>query len=190
MGEEKLLAAERGGSVYDIANKMAASVAPGESSIIFLPFLYGTNVDPDAKACFMGVSGWHKKEHLIRAVYEGIAFSHYSHIEKLLQYRDAPVSVRMAGGFTKSDVWLQMFADTLQLPVEVSEVSELGTLGAAMCAGVSAGAFSSLAGAAKVFAKISGTVAPDPAKKEIYEKKYNAYKKTAGILEPAWSVFD
>lgn len=190
MNKEKLTITGRGGNVYDIANEMAASVRPGESSIVFLPFLYGTNLSPDAKACFMGISGWHEKKHLIRAVYEGIAFSHYSHIEKLLRYRDAPASVRMAGGFTKSDVWLQMFADTLQLPIEVSEAGELGTAGAAMCAGVSAGAFPSLSEAAKVFTRISRTFVPDPARKEIYEKKYNAYKKIAGCLEPVWSVFD
>ncbi len=189
MGEEKLMAAEQGGNVYKIADEMAASVSPGESSIIFLPFLFGTNIDPDAKACFMGLSGWHEKRHLIRAVFEGIVFSHYSHIEKLLSYRSAPVSVRMAGGVTKSDIWMQMFADTLQLPIEVSEVSELGTLGAAMCAGVSAGAFSSLADAAGIFTRITRTFTPDIAKKEIYEKKYNTYKKTAGILGPVWSAF-
>ncbi len=186
MGEEKLKAAEQGRNVYDIANLMAGSVSPEESSIVFLPFLYGTNIDPDAKACFIGISGWHEKKHLIRAVYEGIAFSHYSHIEKLLQYREAPISVRMAGGFTKSDVWLQMFADTTQLPIEVSEVSELGTLGAAMCAGVSAGVFSSLAEAAGAFTRISRTFTPDPNKKSVYEKKYDAYKRTAACMNNAW----
>lgn len=186
MGEEKLKAAEQGANVYKIADEMAASVSPGESSVVFLPFLFGTNVNPDAKACFVGVSGWHEKRHLIRAIFEGIVFSHYSHIEKLLLYRSAPVSVRMAGGVTKSDIWMQMFADTLQLPIEVSEVSELGTSGAAMCAGVSAGAFSSLAEAAKAFTRISRTFTPDTAKKEIYEKKFNAYRKTADCLEPVW----
>lgn len=188
MGEEKLIATEQGRNVYKIADEMTASVNPGESSIVFLPFLFGTNINPDAKACFIGISGWHEKKHLVRAIFEGIVFSHYSHIEKLLQYRDLPASVRIAGGITKSDVWMQMFADTLQLPIEVSEAGELGASGAAMCAGVQAGVFSSLTGAAKAFTRISRTFTPDPVNKEIYEKKYSAYKKAAASLGSVWNL--
>jgi L-xylulokinase len=84
---------------------------------------------------------------------------------------------------------MQMFADTLQLPIEVSEAGELGASGAAMCAGAEAGVFSSLTEAAKVFTRISRTFTPDAANKEIYEKKYRAYKRIAASLESVWNVF-
>jgi L-xylulokinase len=155
-----------------------------------MPFLYGTNVDANAKSCFLGLSGWHTKAHLLRAVYEGIVFSHRMHMEKLLALRDKPEAVRMAGGVTKSAVWVQIFADALQMPVEISDNKELGTLGVAMCAGVAVGEYGSLSEASKVFSGVSHVYMPDTSKKEIYDRKYELYKKTIACLAPIknWDV--
>ncbi len=185
--EEKKQMKEQGKSVYDAANGMVAAVAPEDSAIVFLPFLYGTNVHLDARACFMGVQSWHEKAHLLRAVYEGVVFSHMMHIEKLFTFKGGkPETVRIAGGVANSKVWVQMFADVLQLPVEVSAVSELGTMGAAICAGAACGAYASIEQASAVFAKTAYTCCPDPAKKEVYAKKYAFYKKILDALAPVW----
>ncbi|MBT3319942.1 MAG: carbohydrate kinase, partial [Clostridia bacterium] len=119
------------GNVYDYCNNAVNSLSADECSVIFLPFLFGTNVNPDAKACFMGIDGSQKTVHMIRAIYEGVVFSHMMHIEKLLEFRDKPSAVRISGGATESKVWVQIFADVLQLPIEVSAAKELGTLGCA-----------------------------------------------------------
>jgi L-xylulokinase len=186
--EEKRQMKEEGKSVYEAADAMVSAIGPEESAIVFMPFLYGTNVNPDAKACFMGVCSWHEKAHLLRAVYEGVVFSHLNHIEKLYKFRGGrPESVRIAGGVANSRVWVQMFADVLQLPVEVSDVGELGTLGAALCAGVASGACASLEEAAGLFSGTAYTCSPDPAKKDIYGKKYALYKKILDAMEPVWA---
>jgi len=188
MTEEKRQMKEQGKSVYEIANQMVSAIEPEESSIMFLPFLFGTNVNPDAKACFMGVQNWHDKAHLLRAIYEGVVFSHFMHIEKLFAFRGGkPENVRIAGGVANSKVWVQMFADVMQLPVEVSTVSELGTLGAVICAGAACGAYDSIEEASSVFSKIAYTSVPNPLKKDAYDKKYRLYKKMLNTLEPVWS---
>ncbi len=187
MQEERTAMKAEGKSVYDAANRMAETISPEESNIIFLPFLFGTNVNPDARACFLGVSSWHQKAHLIRAVYEGIAFCHMAHIEQLLKYRsEPPLAVRIAGGLTKSNVWMQIFADTLQLPIEVSAVGELGTLGAAMTAGVATGCFASYEEAVRTYSKVAFTIQPDAGKKDLYRKKYCLYSKVIEALDPVW----
>ena len=96
----------------------------------------------------------------------------------------------MAGGVTRSDVWVQMFADALQLPVEVSDNAELGTLGVAMCAGVAAGCFPSLREASQVFSKVSRVVRPDPSRKSVYEEKYRRYRRAIDCLGPLWKRAD
>jgi len=175
------------GDVYGVANAMVESVAPDESTVVFLPFLYGTNVDADAKSCFLGLSGWHKKAHMLRAVYEGVAFSHRMHVERLLGLRDTPpAAIRMAGGVTKSRPWVQVFSDILQMPIEISDHTELGTLGVAMCAGVAVGEYASLHKASQVFSRISYTCEPDVSRKDIYEKKYALYKNAIRWLAPVW----
>ena len=157
-----------------------------ESEIIFLPFLFGTNADADAKACFLGLCSWHSKAHMLRAVYEGIVFSHKMHIDKLLCLRDAPEAVRIAGGVVKSGIWLQMFADILQKPIEISSGTELGTMGAAMCAGVAAEVYTSLNDATKAFSKVVCTYLPDEGNISIYEKKYKRYQNAISCLSGLW----
>ena len=46
--------------------------------------------------------------------YEGVAFSHRYHLERLLRTKRGPVrSIRLAGGAARSPVWAQMFADVI-----------------------------------------------------------------------------
>ncbi len=186
MKYEKEMSKNKDKSVYDFANEMVASIAPDKSNIIFLPFLYGTNVDADAKACFLGLNGWHTKAHMLRAIYEGVAFCHRAHIDKLLAYRDRPQAARIAGGAAKSKEWVQIFADVLQLPIEVTTSTELGALGAAICAGIATGVFDSFDSAANSMVNVAYTCMPNKECKEIYEKKYSLYQETIEALTPIW----
>lgn len=185
-GAEKEKLEAQGKKVYEAADAMMEELAPEDSSVVFLPFLYGTNVDADARSCFLGLSGWQGRAHMLRAVYEGIVFSHRMHVEKLLRLRGPFEAVRMAGGVTKSKAWVQMFADALQMPIEISDSRELGTLGVAMCAGVAVGEYPALIDAKDVFCKASYRCEPDASKKAVYDKKYAIYKKAIECLEPVW----
>lgn len=184
--EEKSIAQQTGKSVYSLCNDAVASTLPEETKIIFLPFLYGSNAGPHAKAVFLGLEGWHKRAHIIRAIYEGICFSHRSHIEKLFQYRSRPDAARIAGGAARSKEWVQMFADVLQLPMEVTAATELGTLGAAICAGVAVGLFSSYGEAVGRMVKTEERIEPDIQKRDIYEEKYRRYRKAIISLADYW----
>jgi len=178
-----------GGSVYDACNEAARSVKAEDSPVVFLPFLYQSNVDPGARSAFVGMKGYHSRAHMIRAIYEGITFSHRHHVEKLLAFRDKPETIRIAGGAARSEVWVQMFADVLQTPIEITEGTELGALGAAMCAGAGAGLFGSLAEGAERMARISRRVEPDPAMGGVYDRKHERYRRVIEALEPAWKSF-
>ena len=62
-------AARHGGrSAYDLANELVAATQPGDASIVFLPFLFGSNAQSDAKACLIGLGGWHKRADVLRAI--------------------------------------------------------------------------------------------------------------------------
>lgn len=186
MGEEKQQAQSTGGNVFTIADRMVSSIAPEDCPIIFLPFLFGTNVNADAKACFLGISGLHTKAHMLRAVYEGVAFSHRTHMENLLRFRERPSGIRISGGAARSRVWVEIFADVFQIPVEVSAGKELGTMGAAMCAGIAAGAYRDFQQAVDVFARVDYTCTPNPAAAGIYEAKFRLYQKISGQLDESW----
>ncbi len=191
MQEEKRKMEEAGKDVYEECERMIASVPYDDSTIVFMPFLYGTNVNLDAKSCFMGINGRHTKAHMLRAVYEGIVFSHMYHIEKLYKYKENEISViRIAGGGSGSDQWIQMFADALQKPVEVPCAKELGALGAAVCAMIGSGYYNSFEEAQEHYMRIRKVYQPNPERAEYYQKKYELYKSLLLTMDPVWKEWE
>lgn len=179
-----------GGSVYDLTNEWVESIDPAESSLIFLPFLNGSNVNPLAKGTFVGLTAYHNKKHMLRAVYEGIVFSHAVHVERLLKNCAVPETVRLAGGAANSKVWVQIFADVLQIPVETIEDKELGAQGAAMAAGISAGIYRDYQDAVERTVRITEKLMPRPEFREIYQKKFEKYKTVIGALDSVWNTLE
>jgi len=176
MKEQKARAKENGQSFYDEVNRMVDSISPADSNVLFLPFLYGSNTETAIPAGFFGLSGSHSTAHMLRAIYEGVAFSHLWHIEKLLAFRNPPETVRMAGGAVNSSVWVQMFADVLNIPIETVATKELGAKGVAMAAAIAAGIYTDYEDAAKSMVQISSTIYPRQEYVAVYRKKYERYK--------------
>lgn len=185
---ERERAKAEGTSVYALCNEAVAQVPPDASDIVFLPFLYGSNVHPAAHGALLGMEGWHTRAHVLRAVYEGICFSHRWHIEKMAKYRALPGVVRMAGGAARSAAWRQMFADVLNRPVETTRATELGTLGAAMCAAVSVGAYPDVGAAADAMVALAEVSRPDPRAVKIYDAKYRRYLRALAALDGYWGA--
>jgi L-xylulokinase len=170
---------------------MVAAVGPGEANIVFLPYLYGGSDDARAGAAFVNLSASHTRAQMLRAVYEGIVFGHKLHIDRLLNSRKhPPKGVRLAGGVTNAPMWVQMFADVLEMDVETIEVKELGALGAAMTAAVAAGLYPDLAAAGKAMVKVSRVYHPDPALAPVYRRKYRDFKTVVDAMAPVWAKLE
>lgn len=185
-GEEKIEAKKRGISVYEVCNEMVASLPPGGTDIIFHPFLYGSNVQPTARAGFYGIAGWHTKAHLLRALYEGVVYCHLNHIEKL-RAAGAEMSVaRLTGGGSRSEVWTQIFADVLQLPMEIPAGVELGARGAAFCAGIGAGVYRDHAEAVTRAVKLERRQEPNPKVAPLYRVRYTEYQRLLQAMQEPW----
>jgi L-xylulokinase len=183
---ERAAAESAGKSVYDICNELVAEIEPNDSDIIFLPFLFGSNVQANAKGCFIGLDGRHTLGHVLRAIYEGVVFAHCTHLDRLLQFRDRPKSICFTGGAARSRVWVQMFADCFQIPMEIPAGTELGALGAAIAAAVAAGCHSSYETAVNNMTRMARVQEPDPALESNYAAKYRRYNEVLDALEPIW----
>lgn len=177
--------------LYEYADWLVDTVSPGECEVYYLPFLYGSNAHPLAKASFIGLTSYHSTAHMLRAVYEGVVYSAKRHIDRLLRVREAPPAVRMAGGAANSPLWVQMFADILGYPIEtVRGVKELGALGSAMAASVAAGLYRDYSEAAGAMVRVSGEpVLPDPRRNAVYSEKYARYTAVSDALDTVWSGF-
>lgn len=180
---------ERNEGIYAKCDEMVSS-APYRDSLLFFPYLYGSNVNIDAKAMFVGLSGTHGKAHMLRAIYEGVVFCHKLHIERLLRHVSMPDTLQMAGGAVRSAAWMQMFADILGANVEISRAIELGTMGVALNAGIAAGVFGSMEEAIARWAKVKHTYFPDREKTVYYQKKYHAFKSVLTAMDGVWGEID
>jgi L-xylulokinase len=189
-GDERAEAKRRGISVYEVCNEEVASLAPGSTNIVFHPFLFGSNVQSTARAGFYGVAGWHTRAHLLRALYEGVVFCHLSHIEKLRAAGAQINLARMTGGGSRSQVWTQMFADTIQLPMEVSDGTELGARGAALSAGIGAGVYRDYAEAVEQAVSIVRVQEPIPANTLLYLERYAEYQRLIKVMQEPWKALN
>ena len=179
---------EKGESIYNVLNRWVDEIPPEEFVPVFLPFLMASNVHPNAKSCFIGMSLNHSRKHLARSVYEGITFCHRVHLERLLRRRDTPPAcIRLAGGAARSPVWAQMFADVMNLPVETVEADETGALGCVIAAAVAAGEYPDLQSAVENMTGVSKRFEPDPSRKAIYDRKFSLYCRATECLDGLWS---
>ncbi len=181
---EREQARERGLSVYEVCNEIVERTP--QTSVLFHPFLFGSNVGGAARAGFYGVGAWHTRDHLLRAVYEGVVYTHASHIAKL-RGADVPIlSARLTGGGARSRVWGQMFADVLEMPMEVVTGEEMGARGAAMCAGIGAGVYRDYADAAAQVVQVERRYTPNADTQAYYQARARLHGRLSGVLREAW----
>ncbi len=184
--EERAVADKRGISVYQVCNELVDSLPPGGTDVIFHPFLFGSNVQATARSGFYGVAGWHTKAHLLRALYEGVVYGHLNHIEKLREAGAKMDVARLTGGGSRSKVWTQIFADAIQLPMEVPEGTEIGARGAAMSAGIGAGVYKDHADAVAKAVILDRRQEPDPEATPFYLTRYTEYKRLLEAMRDPW----
>lgn len=175
-------------TAYKLIDKEVGDIDPAELCPIFMPFILGTNVHPNAKGAFIGITQNHTRAHFIRSTFEGVCFSHKYHFEKLMKTRnDMPKTIRLSGGVTNSAPWTQMFADIMQIPVETVSAKETGTLGCAICASVACGDNATIKDAVDTMTSVVKTIQPNPQNFETYNKKYNLYLKAIESLDSLWT---
>lgn len=169
---------------YDIITQTASHSAPGANGVTALTCIQGSHTrkkNEKARGSFFGINLGTSKADLAQAILEGICFE-MKDIMAMNQKLSGDVEhVRLCGGVAKSPMWCQMFADILQKPVELTEVSELGALGAAMYAGIGAGLFKDCKDAVAKCVKVTKVYKPD-------DKKISAYEESFKIWEHCYNM--
>lgn len=121
----------------------AKAVEASSEGLFFLPYLLGERApiwDSRARGTFVGLSRHHGPAHLARAVLEGIAFNLYGTFRALEESVRPIREIDAVGGGARSDVWLQIMADTWGVPVRRRTiVDEANSLGAAVVGGKAVG---------------------------------------------------
>ena len=169
---------------FDELTAEAEQVAPGAEGLLFLPYINGERApiwNQEAKGNFFGLSITHKKEHLVRAVLEGITYNLY-HIGKALERQAGePEKIFVNGGLARSPLWVQMLADVFGKEVYLSESHHSAAWGAAWTALVAIGKVDSFE-EIKQNIPIEAIIKPNQHNHEIYAQAFGKYEKIAKDL--------
>ncbi len=165
---------------FDALLKEAESVPAGSEGLIFLPYLSGERTphpDPLARGAWIGLTLRHTRGHLTRAVLEGVA---YGLKDGFGLIRGAGLGevrqVRVSGGGAKSALWRQILASVLEAELVTVNTTEGAAYGAALLAGVGAGAWPDVPSACKAAVRVTGSTRPDPAQTAVYRGQYAVYR--------------
>lgn len=165
---------------YQEINEGIAALPPASSSVLFVPFLYGSNAGLGMQASFYGMQSYHTQMHLLQAIYEGVLFSLMTHLNRMFIRFPKTNVLRITGGPAKSAVWMQMLADLTGMRLEIPQVEETGCLGAALMAMQGVGLDSRQI---QVFNADMQVFEPNKANYEAYRAKYQRYQKLTEALK-------
>ena len=162
-----------------VLDKEAESVPIGAGGVTFLPYLQGERTphrDAGARGAFVGLSLAHGREHLTRAVVEGICFGLRDSLS-ILRGLGLPMGhLLLTGGGAKSPFIRRIQSEVYGLPVVRVNREEGPAFGAALLAAVGVGAFADLAAAARATLKRLPPERPRPAAHRAYEEPYRRFQ--------------
>jgi xylulokinase len=169
-----------GGTPYDQLLTEAAGWQPGTEGLLFQPYLQGErtpHADPDARGAFVGLTLRHNRGALVRAVLEGVAFGLRDSLELLRGIGvDAQIG-RISGGGARSELWLEIVASVLGLPLERTEAEEGAAYGAALLGAISAGVFADAHAAVAATVRVRDRIEPNAEWQAAYEDAYARYRR-------------
>jgi xylulokinase len=175
---------------YDILADEAAKAPAGSEGAFWAPYLMGErtpHLDPNARAALVGLTASHTRGHIIRAVMEGVAYSLKDSFTIFEEMRIPVTSIRLGGGGARSPLWRQIQADVYAHDVEIVAAEEGAAYGAAILAGVGAGAWSSVDEACDKVVRVATRIAQHPSDSKTMQQSYRTYRKIYPALR---QVFD
>lgn len=179
-GEERAAAAAGDApSPYAPLDAAAAQLPPGSDGLLMLPYLMGERSpiwDPDARGTLTGLTLFHTRAHVYRAMLEGVAFALRHNVEAGVAAGYAiDDTVRVVGGGARSQLWMRILADVTGRPVSAASGGE-AAFGDAMLGAVAVGlARPEDLGDWIQTADLQTVIEPDPAASAAYDRLFPHY---------------
>jgi sugar (pentulose or hexulose) kinase len=176
-------------SPEELLEVAAAQVSPGSLGLMLVPYWNHAMTpywDPAATGITVGWTGAHGREHLYRAILEGIAFEQRLVSDAMTDATRIPFSEYVAlGGGSQSGLWCQILADVTGVPVTRSATAEATCLGAGILAAAAAGWYPDPICAAGAMTHAAERFTPNPEAHAIYERLFTeVYQPLFPTLQP------
>lgn len=189
--KDELLKEEAVPDVYKIFDQIVKKVPAGSNNLIFTPWLIGERSpvdDPTIRGGLYNLSFEMSREHIIRAIFEGVGYNIKwlltvieNFIRKwVIKERGIPKKsniipeLNMIGGGAQSDIWCQIMADILNRKIkQVVDPIQANARGAAYIASVALGYLKW--DEIQTCCEISKVFTPNPENRKIYDKLFAEY---------------
>jgi gluconokinase len=114
---------------------LAAGVPAGSEGLVMLPYLMSERAphwSAVPRGAYVGLTRAHGRGHLVRAALEGVCQQLGLVLASLREAGNEVREVRATGGFARSELWRQMLADVLGMPIGFPAGDQGSAFGAAL----------------------------------------------------------
>jgi len=179
-----------GCSAEELLNRHLEEIPPGSDGLLVLPHWTPGLATPNTRGAMIGFSDVHTKYHVYRAIIEGINFGLMEGLYGMEKRSGQKIAhLYLGGGGSRSEEICQITANMFGLPLSRIQTNESSALGAAICAFVSMGVYSSYEEAIDHMVRLRDTFLPDMAEhrlyKQIYDEVFSRYYRTVSPLHRA-----
>jgi len=177
-------------NIYDFMDRETEGVPPGSDYLIFTPWLLGERCPVSStttRGTVFNLGPEHTRGHLVKALLEGVAYNLRWIFENYRRdFGFDPQLIRAIGGGSVNSNWMQGIANITGKEVEtVDNPTMAGALGAATCAFVGSGHFTSFQQVGQCI-RVKERFIPDPSCHEIYDRLFRSYKQVYRGLKMAY----
>jgi xylulokinase len=146
-------------------------------------------LDPDARGVLFGLTMRSRRQDVLRAVLEGVAYSLRDSLE-ILQHEMGlqPREVRASGGGAASALWRQIMADIFHTEITTLNIAQGPAYGVALLAGVGSGVWGSVPEACRATLRVVDRLAPDPQRAALYDRYYQIYRALYPALKDIYKA--
>ena len=164
-------------SAYSLLDREAERIPPGSDGLIILPYFMGERTpiwDPRARGVVFGLTLYHTKAHVFRAILESAGYALRQHIEIVKELGIHVKRVIAVDGGAKSRLWRQIISDIIRLPQQYVSEAPGAPYGDAFLAGVATGVFKDVA-QIKEYVRVDEETKPNEENSKTYDKLYKIY---------------
>jgi sugar (pentulose or hexulose) kinase len=121
----------------------------------------------------------YNRAEVARAILESNSYAVKGNMEQLEEISGAEFEfLKFCGGNSKSDLWMQIQADVLGIPVEIPETRDGTAIGTAILAAVGSGYYGSTDDAVSMMVRFRDPVIPNEERHSEYTKRYQIWLET------------
>lgn len=155
----------------EFLNHMLTLTPCGCDGLVLQPYWGAGLKNPEARGAIIGFSDVHKREHVYRAIIEGINFGLMDGLAKLKKSGGFKTkTLTVSGGGSQSDVICQITADMFGLEVKRVQTYETSGLGSSIAGFVGLGEFANFDEAVHSMVHYKSTFSPDMRNNETYNR--------------------